>query len=149
MSPDLARYADSVRLVLYHKQSTSARTRYLRFADGGICAFQPLPAGAEMSFESPQGDGDVLPHPGAVIAAAERWLGLAAGVLEFQGEFRARAQAAGGGLSVYLLRFTTVDPPFEAVGGVGASFVAITETRGLPAAEMDILRRSYAYIMEG
>ena len=144
---DLSRYADSVRLVFYHKQSTSARTRYLRLGDGGICAFQPLPAGAELSFEP--GTDDVLPHPGAVIGAAERWLGLAAGALELQGEFKARAQAAGEGLSVYLLRFTTVDPPFQAANAVGASFVAITEVRGLPVAEMEILRRSYAYIMEG
>jgi len=147
--PDLSRYADSMRLVLYHKQATSARTRYLRLGVGGICAFQPLPGGAELSFEPCEGKGDVLPHPGAVIAAAEHWLGLDAGSLEFQGEFRARARSDGLNLSVFLLRFTDIDPPFHAADAVGASFIAITEVRGLAPAEMEILRRSYEYIMEG
>jgi hypothetical protein len=146
-SPDLSRYAESVRLVMYHKQATSARTRYLRLQDGGVCAFQPLPADVELSFETTE--GDVLPHPGAVIAAAENWLGLEAGGLEFQGEFRAHARTGDHELSVFLLRFTEIDPPFEAAEGVGARFIAITEARGLPSAELEILRKSYEYIMEG
>lgn len=147
-SSDLARYSDSVRLVMYHKQATSARTRYLKLASGSICAFQPLPDGSELSI-APTVEGEVLPHPGAVIAAAEHWLGLEAGALEFQGEFRARAKAEGQSLSIYLVRFTTIDPPFQAAGEVGASFIAITEGRGLPTAELEILRKSYEYIMEG
>lgn len=146
-SPDLSRYAGSIRLVMYHKQATSARTRYLRLPDGGVCAFQPLPDDAELSFETTE--GDVLPHPGAVIAAAEHWLELEAGGLEFQGEFRARATTGGSELSVFLLRFTAIDPPFEEVDRVGARFIAITEARGLPSAELEILRKSYEYIMEG
>jgi len=145
---ELSRYADSVRLVMYHKQATSARTRYLRMADGGICAFQSLPAGAEIHFE-PCEEGCVLPHPAAAIAAAENWLDLVPGSLEFQGEFRARAHSSTGQLSIYLLRFTTVDPPFQAASDVGASFIAITEGRGLTPAELEILRKSYEYIMEG
>jgi len=148
VNPGLARYADSVRLVMYHKQATSARTRYLRLGDGGICAFQPLPGGAELVFE-PSEEGVVLPHPGAVIAAAEQWLGLGAGGLEFQGQFRARARSDGQSLSVFLLRFTDIDPPFHAADAVGAAFIAITEARGLAPAELEILRRSYEYIMEG
>lgn len=149
MNPDLASYAHSVRLVLYHKQATSARTRYLRFRDGSICAFQPLPDGIELSFEPSDGGGDVLPHPGAVIAAAESWLGLQAGALEFQGDFRARAQLNEHALSVFLLRFIDIDPPFHAAKAVGADFIAITDARGLISPEMEILRRSYEYIMEG
>jgi len=145
---EISRYADSLRLVMYHKQATSARTRYLRLADGGICAFQSLPGAAELHFE-PCDEGSVLPHPAAAIAAAEHWLDLVPGSLEFQGEFRARAQTAVGELSIYLLRFTAVDPPFQAASDVGASFIAITEARGLPRAEMEILRKSYEYIMEG
>ena len=36
------------RLILYHKQSTSARTRFLRLSYGGICAFEPLPEPLEL-----------------------------------------------------------------------------------------------------
>ena len=146
---NLSRYADSLRLVMYHKQATSARTRYLKLADGGICAFQSLPSGAEMHFEVHEENGEVLPHPAAAIAAAENWLDLITGSLEFQGEFHARAHAGGQQLCVYLLRFTTVDPPFQAAADVGASFIPITEGRSLPAAELEILRKSYEYIMEG
>jgi hypothetical protein len=149
MNPDLARYADSVRLVLYHKQATSARTRYLRLGDGSICAFQPLPGEVELCFEDSQDEREVLPHPGAVIAAAEHWLGLDTGALEFHGEFRVRARLNGHSLSIFLLRFTDIDPPFHAADAVGAAFIAITEARGLPTSEMEVLRRSYEYIMEG
>lgn len=145
---DISRYADSIRLVLYHKQATSARTRYLRLADG-VCAFQPLPEGAVASFEACDSEADVLPHPGAVIAAAERWLNLPDGGLEFQGEFRARVQAGDKAMRVYLVRFTTIDPPFEAAEHVGAKFIAITEARGLPQVELELLRRAYECVMEG
>lgn len=80
---DLSRDADSVRLVMYHKQSTSARTCYLKLGCGSVCAFQFLPDEAEMIFDVCDQDSDVLPHPGAVIAAAEHWLGLDSGALDF------------------------------------------------------------------
>ena len=32
------------RVILYHKQSTSARTRFLLFASGSVCAFEPIPS---------------------------------------------------------------------------------------------------------
>ena len=35
------------RLILFHKQSTSARTRFLRHGHGGICTLGPLPTGPD------------------------------------------------------------------------------------------------------
>ena len=147
-SHDLSRYADSVRLVMYHKQATSARTRYLQLPGNSICAFQPLPVGAEL-LSSSAGESEVVQHPGAMIAATEKWLGIEDGTLELQSDFKARVVVGDQTLNIYLVRFTDIDPPFMAASEVGASFIAITEARNLPPIELEILRKSYEYIMEG
>ena len=38
--------------------------------------------------------------------------------------------------------------PFDAAERVGGRFIALTEGRGLPPAELDLLRRAYRVIME-
>ena len=43
MTPEFADLFETVRIVLYHKQATSARTLFLRHADGSVCAPAPLP----------------------------------------------------------------------------------------------------------
>jgi hypothetical protein len=48
---------------------------------------------------------------------------------------------------VLLAGFTTIDPPFNAADSVGGRFVALTELRGLPASEMDLVRRAYTVIL--
>ena len=35
--------ANSTRLILFHKHPMSARMNFLRFQNGGVCAFKPLP----------------------------------------------------------------------------------------------------------
>lgn len=143
-------FFSSVRLVLYHKQATSARTRFLRFAYESICAFEPLPAspvpgaGGAPGTEPPS----VIAHPSPLLARAEHWLGLPGGSLEAESGFRERVEAPGGPFTVYLARFTTIDPPFEAAARVGGSFVGLIDALDLPRAELTLLHRAYALIME-
>jgi len=147
---DIARYADSLRLILYHKHPTSARTRYLKLDGNSVCAFHPLPAAAEI-LQSQAGvtESGILPHPAAVIAAAEHWLGLAPGALEYQSDFRAVVRAGKSDYRIFLVRFTDIDPPFDAAQRVGADFIAITEARSLPPVELELLRQAYVHVMEG
>lgn len=134
------------RLILYHKQSTSARTRFLRLAGGGVCAFAPLPEPAELI---PPGDGpgSLVSHPAPLVRAAELRLGLAAGSLEPDPGFRLRVRGAAGETEVLLARFTAIDPPFAAAAAAGCAFIDLTQARGLPVLELGLLRLAYERIL--
>jgi hypothetical protein len=130
------------RLILFHKQKTSARTRFLRFADT-VLAFGPLPVSAQLAAEA----GSVRPHPAAHLHAAEQKLGLPAGSLEAIPDFSHDVDTPDGAVPVLLAAFTSIDPPFAAVEAIGGRFVAITEARGLPAVELDLLRKAYEILI--
>jgi hypothetical protein len=133
------------RLLLFHKQSTSARTRFLRFADG-LLAFAPLPREAVLRDESAPRAARLL-DPAPVLKDAEKRLGLAAGSLRLESEFYAEVDTPDGEVTVVLAEFTSIDPPFAAAGGIDARFVALTETRDLPVLELQLARRAYTVIL--
>lgn len=134
--------AGTARLILFHKQTTSARTRFLRFADT-VLAFGPLPAPANVAAEA----GPVRPHPAAYLRAAEQKLVLPAGSLEAVPDFSHDVETPDGTVPVLLAAFTSIDPPFAAAEAIGGRFVAITEARGLPPVELDLLRKAYEILI--
>ena len=134
------------RLIMYHKQSTSARTRFLKLAYGGVCGFSALPSEAVID-ETPSTSARVVTHPAAVLRDAEIRLGLAPGSLEAEPGFRCAIAAGDERTEVFLARFTSIDPPFETVQAHGSSFIDLTQARGLPPVELDLLRRSYERIL--
>lgn len=136
------------RVILYHKQSTSGRTRFLRYAHGGVCGPEPLPALAQL-LDAPEGDADISLHPAAIIAEAGKSVGVAAGDIEVDGEFDAWLDIAGGPVQVFLARFTAIDPPFAEVEQHDARFIELTAARGMAPAELELLRKAYESIMEG
>jgi hypothetical protein len=133
------------RLLLFHKQGTSARTRFLRFGES-LLAFDPPPAGALLRAEDAP-PGTLLPHPAALLKTAEKKLGLPGGSLQLEPEFSATLDTPQGEVPVLLAGFTTLDPPFVAADTLGGRFVALTELRGLPAVELDLVRRAYTVIL--
>jgi len=133
------------RLIMYHKQSTSARTRFLRLAYGGVCGFEPLPKLSELAAEDPP--TKVATHPAALVRDAEQRLGLPAGGLELESGFRCRVDSAGEATQVFLARFTAIDPPFEVAAAQGGAFIDLTQARGLPPVELQLLRRAYEAIL--
>jgi hypothetical protein len=134
-----------LRLILVHKQKTSARLRFLMFPHG-MCAFAPLPA---LSVVEEEGEGapEVAYHPNAWLRAAERRLGLDPGALSSEAEFHATVQTPDGPVTVQLASFQTVDPPFAEAEALGGRFVAITEARGCTPVELELLRRVYAVVL--
>lgn len=132
------------RVILYHKQKTSARTLFLTLNET-VCLFDGLPPLATVldeDYRSP-----LALHPAAPLAQTEQRLHLPAGSLEAEGDFQVWVDTPNGPLAVLLARFTAIDPPREAVP-LGR-FIALTEARSLPPAELELLRRAYAVIMEG
>lgn len=132
------------RLIILHKQSTSARVRFMSLGES-VLAFSPLPETAVLH------DEDYSPtvqfHPGAALRAAEQMLELGEGGLEAVPEFCAWLDTPAGDQAVLLAACTSIDPPFAAAEKQGGKFIAITESRRLPAIERDILRRAYEHLM--
>ncbi|MFB1486691.1 MULTISPECIES: hypothetical protein [unclassified Thiocapsa] len=134
------------RLIMYHKQSTSARTRFLRLPYGGVCGFAALPEEAAID-EGSGGLPKVVTHPALVLRDAEIRLGLPSGSLEMESGFRCEIAAGEERTEVFLARFTSLDPPFETAQAHGSSFIDLTQARNLPPVELDLLRRSYEKIL--
>ncbi|RTL54333.1 MAG: hypothetical protein EKK46_08285 [Rhodocyclaceae bacterium] len=133
------------RLILYHKQSTSGRLRYLRLPTG-ILAFEPMPTLSSLKEEG-TASAKVLPHPAACIRAAESHLKLPNGSLEAEAEFYAEIDTPEGVVPVLLGRFTTIDPPFAEAETLGGKFITLTEARGLHPIELDLARRAYELVL--
>jgi len=139
------------RLIFYHKQNTSARLRFLRFESGSVCAFEPLPVLSQIideciDFEL---DDTVVAHPAQLVLDAAKRFGLAADCIRVEGEYRARIDSCDGPVQVYLTEFTTIDPPFAQAQKINADFIDLTQARGLPGVELELLRRAYEHVMTG
>lgn len=134
------------RVILYHKQATSARTRFVRFAGNTVFAFGPS-AGLSQYAEGDMPGGTV--HPSAVMQQTEAWLGLPQHSLRAETAFQHAVEAPSGSIQVLLAAFTTMDPPFEAVEKAGASFIDLTAARGLPPVELEMLRLAYELVLGG
>ena len=124
------------RLILFHKQKTSARTRFLLFADT-VLAFGPLPVSASVATAT----------GAAHLHAAEQRLALPAGSLEAVADFSVDVDTATGPVPVLLAGFTSIDPPFAAAEAIGARFAPITEARRLPEVELALLRQAYEVLI--
>lgn len=135
------------RVILFHKQSTSARTRFVRFGHGGVCGPDPLPSGAVPS----GADSGAAPatHPGRAVHRLAQEFGLPADGLEPVGEFRRYVSVAGGLIPIFLARFTAIDPPFVAIESAGSAFIDLTQARGLATLELELLRTAYELILGG
>jgi len=142
---------NSTYLILYHKQSTSARMRFLRLGHGGICGPEALPR--EASLDDQRGESAASPapklatHPGMLLRNVEHQLDLPRGSLESDIGFRCQVFVAGAPSDVYLAHFTSIDPPFAAADAAGAAFIDLTQARALPSAELTLLRHAYEYVL--
>lgn len=122
-------------LILCHKQATSARLRFVRFGDSVIAAHLT------------HDEAGTVPHPGGLIPATVKRTGLSPGDIRLDPEFEATLLASEGALTVRLGELTTIDPPFEALAAVDGRFVGLTEIRGIPDTERDVLRLVYEHMI--
>lgn len=138
-------FPTDVRLILAHKQKTSARLRFLRFPHG-MTAFTPLPT---LSVVEEEGEGEppVAHHPNAWLRAAEQRLKLDAGSLKAEAEYHATVQTPDGPVTVQLATINYVDPPFAEAEAAGCRFIAITEARDCTPVELELLRRAYTVVI--
>jgi hypothetical protein len=134
----------AVRLILLHKQKTSAMVRFLCLSDG-LLAFTPTPAGTRLRDEGWSPAVDV--HPAQHMAAATERLGLPAGAIEAESGFRVWLDTPEGDLPVLMGVFTTIDPPVEAAERVGGRFIHMMEARRLNPLDQQLIRRAYEHVL--
>ncbi|MGZ8218864.1 hypothetical protein [Methylomagnum sp.] len=149
MSAESEPLLENLRVILYHKHSTSARTLFLRHGHGGVCMPQPLPSLATVLDEEAPPPVGAAVHPASLAQALCRCLGFPPESIEIDAEFAAQVDTPGQLLPVYLARFKAMDPPREEFAGQGGRFCALTELRGGAAAEMELLRRAYQAVLGG
>jgi hypothetical protein len=134
----------SARLILCHKQKTSARLRFLLFPHG-VLAFEPLPLQAVISAGCSH--TRVMLHPAAWAHQACERLGMPHDAISPEPEFHVEAHCNGDIVTILLATFTSIDPPFEMARTHAARFAPITDMRQLPRAELDVLGHVYEYLI--
>lgn len=139
--------AQEPRLILFHKQSTSARLRFLKFSYGAVCGLTPLPPLAQLLDEAP--DEKLLTHPAHTVNAAIDYFALDSEGILAEGDYRAFVEIPQGTVQVFLAQFTHIDPPFAAAQSRGAEFIDLTQARDLPDVELELLRRAYELLLGG
>ncbi len=132
------------RVILFHKQSTSARTRFVRFGHG-VCAFEGLPSLAQVHGEAV----DPAIHPAPVLQRTAEELGIEPDLLHPEESFHFSVELPGERLPVLLVGIDTIDPPFEAARRLGAEFIDITQARDLATPELELLRGAYEVLLGG
>jgi hypothetical protein len=142
---------EDIRVILYHKHRTSARTLFLRHADGGVCTPKPLPPLSSVLPEEETDSENVTfaVHPASLALVLGRHLELPPDFIEIDPEFSAKVDTPGQLLTFYIGRFKCMDPPCAQFTDRGGKFCAITDLRGQPPAEMELLRRAYQAILGG
>ncbi len=143
MTADGELVADN-RLVFLHRHVVSARTRFLRFADGSVCAFRPLPDDA---VAAPRAQGAVLPFSGGLLAEAARRLAVGPETLALEPDFAVDVLAGERRIHIHLVHFCQMDPPFAAAEVIGARFIDLAAARGMPATELALMRGAYELVI--
>lgn len=135
------------RLIMYHKQSTSARLRFLKLSTGSVCCFDPLPKLSQLIDNEP--NEKLALHPAAFVNEAAQRLGMATHELEAEGEYRASVDVPNDTIQIFLVRITTIDPPFAIAAAQNAEFIELAQARNLPLVELELLRKAYELVMGG
>lgn len=142
--PFSAEAVPTARLILCHKQKTSARLRFLRFPHG-VLAFEPLPPEAVISTEPSH--TRVQLHPAAWAHQACERLALPHDAISAEPDFHAEARCGEEVYSILLATFTSIDPPFALAQANSWHFVPITELRQLPPPELTLMGLVYEHLI--
>ena len=137
---------DHNRVILSHYDSYSTALVFARYG-ASILASTPLPQSAA-PMPAP---GDVADQhdPGAVLAAIVAQAGLDPTQLKLDNDFQEWMSSDSGPIRIHLVRFTALDTPRQAIEPLGGVFKSISEMRGLPMIELNLMRQIFNLTMGG
>ncbi|EQD79916.1 hypothetical protein [Ferrovum myxofaciens] len=143
---DSANIFDHNRVILCHFDNYSAASFFARYGSS-ILAPAPLPEGAGAIAEP--ADITECHAPEVVKAALIVRYGFAPAELTHATGFREWMGSSAAPIRIHLFRFTTFDPPCAALEPHGGIFKPISEMRGTPMMELNLLRRAFDLVMSG
>jgi uncharacterized lipoprotein YbaY len=136
------------RVILYYNGAISALTLFVQHPDESVFSPSPLPALSSVL------DDDVMPQnidlmaPAKIVSAISKTMDLPDNLLQATTAYREQVDTPDGIITVYLAYFNALDPPRQLMAEKGCKFKTLTELRNRPPAEMELLRRAYALVME-
>lgn len=135
------------RVIIYYNGAISALTLFTHFGDEGVCRPTPLPTLSSF-LELDELEAIIELPPANLLTEICQHLGLPDDLLKLNPDFIERIDTPNGIITVYLAQFTLLDPPHALMAEKGAKLKTLTELRQSSPAELDLLRRAYATIME-
>lgn len=142
-APDIL---DRNRVILCHFDSYSAALLFARYGSS-VLAPTPLP---EAASAMPAPDDAGVPYaPAAVLDALAAKYGLDAARLKIDDGFQAWLSDDNGPIRIHLARFTGLDAPHAAIEPLGGAFKPISQMRGMPTTELNLMRQVFNLIMGG
>ena len=141
---DTSDLLDRNRVILCHFDSYSAALLFARYG-GSVLAPTPLPEAAS-DMTAPD-DTSEQHAPAAVLAALTEKYGIDPAQLRLDADFDAWLSSASGPIRIHLARFTGLDAPHAAIEPLGGAFKPISQMRGLPTTELNLLRQVFNLIM--
>lgn len=137
---------DSNRVILCHFDSYSTALVFARYGSS-VLAPAPLPEAARAMPEP--GDADERHTPGAVLDALAAQHVLDLTQLRLDDGFQAWMSSERGPIRIHLARYSTLDAPHQVIEPFGGVFKPISELRGIPMIELNLLRQVFNLIMGG
>ncbi len=136
------------RVILYYNGAISGLTLFVQHPDESVCTPSPLPALSSVLEDDEMPQNIDLMAPAKIVSAISKTMGLPANLLQANTGYREQVDTPGGIITVYLAQFNALDPPRQLMTEKGCKFRTLTELRNRPPAEMELLRRAYALVME-
>ena len=139
------------KFIFFHKQSTSARMRFLVFENGSVLSGSPLPDLSVLEDEIQQDydEHTVISFPSNGLGDVVQSLNIDLKDVAIKFPNLTTIETPSGTPVVHGVEFTLIDPPFSEVEKSGARFIEMTQARQLSNIDMEILRRVYVNAMEG
>lgn len=136
------------RVILFYKGDISALTLFVRHPSGSVCMPQALPKLSAILEDADASAPIVAQHPAAIVRSVNDAMGFPANFLKAEPGYRERVETPQGIVTVYLGRFTVLDPPHALLQTKNCRLLTLMELRTQPPAELELLRRAYTAVME-
>ena len=137
------------RLLLLYKGDISALLMFAEQANGSVCFPEALPALSSALEPEEFKPRKVNLHPSVLLQQFNRLLNLDDDLLRLVPGFNEQIDTPGCIITVYMARFTVLDPPKHLMQARDCHMRTLPELRGRPPAEMELLRRAYVTVMGG
>ena len=134
------------RVILCHFDSYSAASVFARY---GMSVLAPAPLPEQASAMAAPAEISEQHDADTVMAAMTAQYGYSPAALTHADGFQEWMDSPAGPIRIHLLRFTTLDAPKAALEPYGGLFKPISEMRGTPMQELNLLRRAFDLVMSG